>query len=119
MRSNTPPPADRKDRLALDASVARGCEVLAKRWVPQLLVLLLEGPARYSELAAAVPGLSRRMMTDRLRDLQEARLVERIVDPGPPITSTYQLTPGGEQLRAALDEICAWAERWDQALTAS
>ncbi len=119
MKSNTPPPVNRKDRLALGASVARGCEVLAKRWIPQLLVLLLEGPARYSELADAVPGLSRRMMTERLRELQDARLVERIVDPGPPITSTYRLTPDGEQLRAAMDEICTWAERWDQTLTAS
>lgn len=103
----------------LGGAVARGCEVLAKRWTPQLLVLLLEGPARFSELASAVPGLSRRVMTERLRELQEARLVERVVDPGPPITSTYTLTAEGEQLRSALEELCSWAERWDRALTAS
>jgi DNA-binding HxlR family transcriptional regulator len=103
----------------LGGAVARGCEVLAKRWTPQLLVLLLQGPARFSELASAVPGLSRRVMTERLRELQEAGLVERVVDPGPPITSTYTLTAEGEQLRSALKEFCSWAERWDQARTAS
>ncbi len=108
-----------KQPLVLAASVARGCEVLAKRWTPQLLVLLLQGPARFSALAGAVPGLSRRVMTERLRELQEARLVERIVEPGPPITSTYRLTAEGEQLRPALEELCSWAERWDRALNAS
>ena len=108
-----------KPPLVLAASVARGCEVLPKRWTPQLLVLLLQGPARFSALAGAVPGLSRRVMTERLRELQEARLVERIVEPGPPITSTYRLTAEGEQLRPALEELCSWAERWDRALNAS
>ena len=103
----------------LGGPVARGCEVLAKRWTPQLLVLLLQGPARFSELASAVPGLSRRMTAERLRELQGARLVERHVDPGPPITSTYRLSAEGEELRSLLEELCSWAKRWDQALTAS
>ncbi len=110
---------ERKGPLVLAASVARGCEVLGKRWTPQLLVLLLQGPARFSVLVAAVPGLSRRVMTERLRELQDARLVERIVEPGPPITSTYGLTAEGEQLRPALEELCSWAERWDRTLNAS
>lgn len=111
--------AERKSPPVLAGAVARGCEVLAKRWTPQLLVLLLQGPARFSVLVAAVPGLSRRVMSERLRELQDARLVERTVEPGPPITSTYRLTPEGEQLRPALEELCTWAERWDRALTAS
>ena len=119
MDRNTAVGEERKAPLTLATSVARGCEVLAKRWTPQLLVLLLQGPARFSTLASAVPGLSGRVMTERLRELQEARLVERTVDPGPPITSTYRLTIEGEQLRPALEELCAWAERWDRALTAS
>ena len=102
--------AERKSPPVLAGAVARGCEVLAKRWTPQLLVLLLQGPARFSVLVAAVPGLSRRVMSERLRDLQDARLVERTVEPGPPITSTYRLTPEGEQLRVAFAEVCSWAE---------
>ncbi len=119
MDANTTEPAERKGRRVLGAAVARGCEMLARRWAPQLLVLLLDGPARFTELASGVPGLSRRMMTERLRELQDAGIVERIVDPGPPITSTYRLSPEGERLRPALVELCAWAEHWDRALTAS
>jgi DNA-binding HxlR family transcriptional regulator len=110
---STLPSSHRKAPLMLGGAVARGCEVLAKRWTPQLLVLLLEGPARYSELASAVPGLSRRVMTERLKELQDAGLVKRLVDPGPPITSTYRLSNDGEQLRRFLDELCKWAELWD------
>ena len=112
-------PSRGRRRRVIGAAVARGCDVLAKRWVPHLLVLLLDGPARFSELAEGVPGLSRRMMTERLRELEDAQIVQRIVDAGPPITSTYSLTPDGEKLRPTLLELCAWAEGWDRSLTAS
>jgi DNA-binding HxlR family transcriptional regulator len=82
-------------------------------------VILLEGPARFVELASAVPGLSGRVMTERLRDLQDAGLVQRTVDPGPPITSSYRLTAGGELLRSALVALSRWAQGWDQARSAS
>ena len=106
---NTARPNERKGRL-LSAPVAEVFEVLGRRWALALVAVLMEGPARFSELALTVPGLSRRMMTERLRELESEGLVERIVDPGPPITSTYRLTPDGEQLRVAFAEVCSWAE---------
>jgi DNA-binding HxlR family transcriptional regulator len=119
LHSTTKARTPRKGPLVLSGPVARGCEVIARRWAPQLLVLLLEGPARFVELSSAVPGLSGRMMIERLKDLQDAGLVQRIVDPGPPITSTYRLTPAGEALRPALLALCRWAEGWDRARSAS
>ena len=56
------------------------------------LTALAAGPARFSELEGAVPGVSRRMMSERLRELEGAGLVRRAVDAGPPITSTYSFT---------------------------
>lgn len=108
-----------KSPLRLAGPVARGCEVIGRRWTPQLLVILLEGPARFVELASAVPGLSGRVMTERLKELQEAGLVQRVVDAGPPITSTYHLTSEGELLRPALVALRHWAENWNQARSAS
>jgi DNA-binding HxlR family transcriptional regulator len=58
-------------------------------------------------------------MTERLRDLQDAGLVQRTVDPGPPITSSYRLTAEGELLRPALVALSRWAHGWDQARSAS
>jgi DNA-binding HxlR family transcriptional regulator len=96
--------ADSRHQAALELPehLARELEVVAKRWTLQLLFLLLQRPARFSELERAVPGLTNRVLADRLRELQAAGLVDRQVDPGPPITSNYALTADGEALRPIL-----------------
>ena len=100
-----------KAALELPEHLARELEMLAKRWTLQLLFLLLQRPARFSELERAVPGLTNRVMADRLRELQDAGLVDRQVDPGPPITSNYVLTADGEALRPILESLRSWADR--------
>ena len=97
--------------LELPEHLARELQVLGKRWTLQLLFLLLQRPARFSELERAVPGLTNRVMTDRLRELQDAGLIDRQVDPGPPITSIYALTADGESLRPMLGLLRPWADR--------
>ena len=96
----------------LRAAVAGEFELLAKRWTPQLLVALLDGPARYSELARAVEGVSKPVLTERLRELAQAGLVPaRSISSS--LTSTFRLSVDGETLRPALEELWDWAEqRW-------
>ena len=79
--------------------------VLGKRWTGVLIDLLLQRPARFNELHAALPGLSKRVLSERLVGLQEVGLVERDVDPGPPITATYRLTERGRGLGPAMDAL--------------
>jgi DNA-binding HxlR family transcriptional regulator len=79
--------------------------LIGKRWTLPILAALLEGPARFSELARAVPGLSERVMSERLQELCEAGLVQRRIEPGPPLGTSYQLTPTGERLRPALQHL--------------
>lgn len=87
--------------------------LLGKRWTGMIIGLLLQRPAHFSELARAVPGLSPRVMSERLHELTEAGLVARQIDPGPPLGTTYTLTAAGEGLRPAIEALLRWAQ--DQA----
>lgn len=83
--------------------------LLGKRWTGLLIDLLLQRPARFSELTAALPQLSKRVLSERLAELQEAKLVVREVEPGPPVSVTYRLTGRGHGLQPAMDALRVWA----------
>jgi DNA-binding HxlR family transcriptional regulator len=67
---------------------------------------------RYAELGKAVPGLSDRLLSQRLRELEEEGLVRRVVEVGTPVRVTYSLTEAGQQLDPVLSELKTWARRW-------
>lgn len=83
--------------------------LLGKRWTGLLVDLLLQRPARFNELAKALPQLSKRVLSERLSELQDIGLVSREVDPGPPVTVTYRLTERGQGLEPAMDALRVWA----------
>lgn len=88
-------------------------ELIERRWSPQVLVRLLDGPERFSQLAADIPGVSRRMLAERLRKLEAAGLVVRLVDDGPPTTITYSLAEEPGDLLLALRSLRALGcSRW-------
>jgi DNA-binding HxlR family transcriptional regulator len=97
-------------KLALTESAAGTFEFLGRPWVPQLLFLLSQRRARFSELKEALPAVSGRVLTERLRELCAEGLVERAVDEGPPIRITYLLTEHGGGLTPALQMIGSWAD---------
>ena len=101
----------------LDEGTSAALALLENRWALRLLTALTAGPARFTELESAVPRVSRRMMGERLRELEAAGLVRRTVDPGPPITSTYALTTDGEQLTPMLEMLRRWAAARPAAVT--
>ncbi len=88
-------------------------ELVGRRWAGAILAALAEGPMRFGELCRAVPGLSDRLLSQRLRELEEEGLVERTVEPGSPVRVSYELTEKGADLKTALAELKAWAQRWD------
>jgi len=75
-------------------------------------VLMQTEEMRFSELAAAVPELSDRLLSERLKELESYELVERRVDPGPPVKVFYALTDKGRSLEPAVAELGSWARRW-------
>ena len=89
-----------------------GIQLLGKRWTGLLLDALMEGPRRFCELTATVEGLSDRVLSDRLRELEVEGVVERIVYPQIPVRVEYKLTEKGLDLRPVVEAIHKWAEKW-------
>ena len=87
-------------------------QLLGKRWTGLLLDSLLGGPRRFCELTAAVDGLSDRVLSDRLRELEEEGIVERVVYPQIPVRVEYRLTEKGNDLRPVVEAIHDWANKW-------
>jgi DNA-binding HxlR family transcriptional regulator len=90
-------------------------ELIGKRWTGAIVCALTERPMRFGELGKAVPGLSDRLLSQRLRELEEEGLVEREVEAGSPVRVTYSLTAVGRGLGPSIHELKAWAKRWRQA----
>jgi DNA-binding HxlR family transcriptional regulator len=95
-------------------------ELIGRRWTGAIVEVLIQGgrPLRFSEIAAAVPELSDRLLSERMKELESRGVVERIVVSGPPVRVTYDLTPMGHSLEPAVSEIKAWAQQWLAAVAA-
>lgn len=87
-------------------------ELIGRRWSGAIISVMLGGPKCFNELLAAVPDLSDRLLTERLRELESEGLVRRDVRPGPPVRVAYELTPAGESLKPVVDSLGKWAQRW-------
>lgn len=92
------------------ASLIRAFSFLGKRWNGVLLGTLMEGPLGFAELKRGVVGISDSMLSERLAELSAAGLVEREVEPGPPVAVSYRLSESGAALLPALTALTSWAE---------
>lgn len=86
--------------------------ILGKRWTGLLLDALMDGPKRFCELTTLVEGLSDRVLSDRLRELETEDVVKRVVYPQIPVRVEYQLTEKGRALKPVIDAIHVWAKQW-------
>jgi DNA-binding HxlR family transcriptional regulator len=87
-------------------------ELIGRRWSGAIISVMLSGPQCFNELLTAVPGLSDRLLTERLRELESEGLVRRTVIPGPPVRVSYELTEAGENLKPVIESLGRWAEKW-------
>ena len=92
----------------------RAVELVGKRWTGAILYVLLDSgrPMRFSEIGHAVPDLSDRLLSERMKELEAAGIVERHVAGTSPIKVEYELTERGRELDPALGELKRWADRW-------
>ena len=106
----------------LCAKFHQAVELVGRRWTGAVIQLLLGGRKRYAELRGAIPDISDRMLSERLRELEQEGMVARIVIPETPVRVEYALTKKGRALATAIDAIAAWAEKWvdiDEPVTAA
>src|ERR671932_828503 len=88
-------------------------ELVGKRWSGAIIYVLLQGGTmRFSEIGNAVPDLSDRLLSERLKELEARGIVERRVQDSAPVRVEYELTERGRDLRDALAEPKAWGDRW-------
>lgn len=101
-----------EDPRVCDERLTQVFGLLGKRWSGVILGLLMQGPARYAVLARTIPGISDRVLSDRLTELARAGILEREVIAGPPLGVSYRLTKKGRALGPGLLKLSEWAERY-------
>jgi DNA-binding HxlR family transcriptional regulator len=90
----------------------RAVELVGKRWTGAILLVLLDGPLRFSEIRHLVPDLSDRLLSERLKELEAEDIVERRVLDGAPVRVEYGLTGKGLALEPAVRALKSWANAW-------
>lgn len=90
----------------------RAVEVIGRRWTGAILRALLLDVTRFADLRAVVPGLSDRLLAERLKEMQEEGIVERVVHDETPVRIEYLLTQKGRELHDAVYALSRWADRW-------
>ena len=87
-------------------------EVLGRPWNCLILNVLQAGPLRFSELSAAAQGPGDKVLSARLKELESCGLLQRQVEPGPPVRVSYALTERGR----GFGEVASAIERWGRCL---
>ena len=90
--------------------VRQAADLLERRWQLSIIYAALTGALRFNEFAEAIAGISPRMLSERLRDLEGAGLLERTVLPTSPPTVEYRLTTRGRRLAPVIEAMRAYAE---------
>ena len=90
----------------------RAVELIGRRWTGAIVHALLSGVTHFSELTAAIPELSDRMLAARLEELQREGIVERRVVPSTPVRIEYHLTAKGRALDPVIRAVSDWAYQW-------
>jgi DNA-binding HxlR family transcriptional regulator len=87
-------------------------DLMAKRWTPLIVQLLLKRPHRYSELLAELEVVTEGMLSQRLKELESGGVVERRVIDDQPVRVEYRLTEKGRALSRVIGNLERWAEQW-------
>jgi DNA-binding HxlR family transcriptional regulator len=94
------------------ATYTRAFDIIGRRWTGPILRALMSGHTRFTSLARSIPGLSDRLLSERLKELEGEGLVVRTVTPSTPVRIEYTLSEMGAALLPALVAVEQWAQTW-------
>lgn len=103
-----------QDHVDVCPAVEAAFELLGKKWTGLLIHVLGTKPARFTTLLEQIPGVSPRLLTERLRDLECRGVVRRDVYPESPVRIEYALTEKGRALLPVMGQIADWAHDWEE-----
>ncbi len=90
----------------------KAVDLLSKRWVALIVFVLISGPRRFGEIESCLSNLSGKVLSDRLKEMENAGIIQRTVYPDIPVRIEYSLTAKGEALAPILKEIGSWSTEW-------
>lgn len=99
------------DGFQLCPKFEKGMQMLGKRWTGLIINQLLSGPQRFSHIKAGLP-ISGKLLTERLKEMEEEGLVTMKVYAEVPVRVEYELTEKGKALEPIMKEVSKWAETW-------
>lgn len=108
-------PAVVPDLTPFCSSFHHAVEIIGRRWSGAIIRSMLSGRRRFTEIQTTIPGLSDRLLSERLKELEHGGIVERVVVPDHPVRIEYHLTPKGRDLAGVVYAVSEWANRWTPA----
>lgn len=90
----------------------RAVEIIGARWSGAILQVMLSGAVRFGEIEEAIPDLTGRMLSQRLKEFEAEGILERKVVPRTPVRVEYHLTAKGRALGPTVKALSAWADKW-------
>ncbi|CAM3759860.1 helix-turn-helix domain-containing protein [Cohnella lubricantis] len=97
----------------LGAKIEQVHQLISRKWVSLIIHTLMSEPKRFSEIHSYIPDLSKRVLNERVKDLEQEGIVLRNVIPSRPVRTEYSLTRKGVELGRALQALEDWAEKWN------
>ncbi|AIQ62925.1 HTH-type transcriptional regulator YodB [compost metagenome] len=101
-------------QTSLCPRLQKSMDIIGKRWTGLIIYQLLQGPQRFGEIEAALP-LSGRLLSERLKDLEQEGIVRRMVFPETPVRIEYSLTDKGLALESVIRDLEHWSHDWIEA----
>ena len=100
------------DKEKVCNKIEEAYHIIGKKWMCLIVSSLMKEPKRFSEINSFIPELSKRMLTERMKELEDCGIILRNVITERPIRTEYSLTKKGHHLGVALQPVEAWAENW-------